>query len=288
MPNYTYMLVRGWELIRKTRAIILRKAVVVPMLVVVATSLMSFGAQSAAISQGYKPDGSLAPGALVTLEAAQNSVTAADTANNSGLFGVVVGTNAAPLSVNETSSTVQVATNGSAQAFVTDLNGPIKAGDQIAPSAIRGVGMKALTSSKVIGVAQHDFDGTGAISTITVKTANGSSKQAHIGVIPVAVQVVYYTVPAKGAVPAFLQQFAVSVTGKTVSVAQLVIVLIIVAAALVIVAFLMFAAVRGSIVSLGRNPLAASSIYRGTFQAVAASMTVLGVALAGAYMVLRF
>lgn len=288
MPNYTYMRGESAEKPAKTRVWSRLKAGIVLGVVVVITGLTSFGAQSAAISQGYKPDGTLAPGALVSLEAAQNTVTEADTDNSSGLFGVVVSTNAAPLSVNNTAGTVQVATNGTAQLFVSDLNGPIKAGDQIAPSAIRGVGMKVLTSSKVVGVAQHDFNGTGTVNTTTVKTADGASKTVHIGVIPVSVQVVSYTVPVKGAVPAFVQQFAVSVTGRPVSVVQLAIVLVILAAALVVVAFLMFAAVRGSIVSLGRNPLAASSIYRGTFQAVAASMTILGVAVAGAYMVLRF
>jgi len=287
MPHYTYMQVRALGIARKIRAIVVCRGTVLLLVLVVTTSLMSFGAQSAAISQGYKPDGNLAPGAMVTLEASQNTVTATDTLNANGLYGVVVGTNAASLSVNNISNTVQVATSGSAQVFVSDLSGPIKAGDQIAPSAIRGVGMKALTSAKVIGIAQRDFDGSGAISATTVKTTNGASQVAHIGAVPVVVQVAYYTVPAKGAVPAFVQDFAQSVTGKTVSVAQLAIVLAIIFAALAIVAFLMFAAVRGSIVSLGRNPLAASNIYRGTFQAVAASMTILGVAIASAYMVLR-
>jgi hypothetical protein len=290
MPHYTYMLVKRRRLTRKMVMLRFLRATVLTGLVATATGLMSFGAQSAAISQGYKPDGSLAPGALVSLEAAQNSVTAADTANNSGLFGVVVGANSTPLAVNTTNTKnmVQVTTNGAAQVFVTDLNGPIKAGDQIAPSAIQGVGMKVLTSSKVVGVAQRAFDASTAISTITVKTASGGTQVAHIGIIPVAVQVVYYTVPQKSVVPDFIQQFAVSVTGKTVSVAQLAIVLVILAAALIVVGTLMFAAVRGSIVSLGRNPLAASSIYRGTFQAVASSMAILGIAVIGAYMVLRY
>lgn len=288
MPHYTYMLVRALGIARNIRAIVASQATVLLLLSVVITSLMTFGAQSAAISQGYKPDGTLAPGALVAIEAAKNAVAAADPANSNGLLGVVVGPNSANLAVDNTGNLVQVATSGTAQVFVSDLNGPIKTGDQIAPSPIRGVGMKAGDSGKVAGVAQTDFDGSAAIKTASVPTSGGSAQTARIGVIPVAVQVVYYTVPAKGPVPAFLQQFAVSVTGKTASVAQLVIVLIIVGAALVVVGFLMFAAVRGSIVSLGRNPLAATSIYRGTFQAVAASMTILGVAVAGAYMVLRF
>jgi hypothetical protein len=288
MPHYTYMLVRALGIARKIRAVAAFKVAVSLGILVVTISLMSFGAQSAAISQGYKPDGALAPGALVAIEAAQNAVTAADPANSNGLLGVVVGADSASLAVNNTDNMVQVATNGTAQVFVSDLNGHIKTGDQIAPSPIRGVGMKSEDSGKVIGVAQADFDGSSSIKTTTVPTNGGSAQTAHIGVIPVAVQVIYYTVPAKGAVPAFLQQFAVSVTGKTASVAQLVIVLIIVAAALIVVGFLMFAAVRGSIVSLGRNPLAATSIYRGTLQAVAASMTILGIAVAGAYMVLRF
>src|SRR6185312_11299396 len=110
------------------------------------------------ISQGYKPDGQLAPGAMVSLKAEQDTVTAADTSNTNQLFGVVVGTNSTPLAVNNVATAVQVATNGEAQVFVSDLNGPIKSGDQIAPSAIRGVGQKVSASGKIIGIAQRDFD----------------------------------------------------------------------------------------------------------------------------------
>jgi RNase P/RNase MRP subunit p29 len=245
-------------------------------------------AMSAAISQGYQAPAVLPAGTLVSIDSDTNKVAAASTNNSNGLLGVVVGANAATLAITNASNELQVATTGTANLFISNLNGPVGVGDQIAPSAIEGVGMKASADGKVVGTAQKAFNGKQPLKTITIKTVSGGTKTVAIGVIPVVVQVIYYTVPVKAAVPFFLQQFADSVAGKPVAVARLALVGIILIAALLIVAILLFSAVRGSIVSIGRNPLARRSIYRSLFQATAASMAILAVAVGGAYVVLLY
>lgn len=241
---------------------------------------------SAAISQGYRADGPLEAGTLVSIQPSTNAVAAADITNSDGLLGVVVQDNSATLAINSKGDSLQVATNGSAQVFVTDIEGPIKRGDQIAPSPIKGVGMKATQNGKVLGVVQGDFDGSKSLKTTTLTTKNGQRVEAHIGTVPVAVQVTYYTVENKSVVPSFLQQFANSVAGKDVSLARLVIIGVILLAAMMLVTILLFSAVRGAIVSLGRNPLAKSSIYRGMSQVLAVSVVILGIALTSVYVIL--
>ena len=252
--------------------------------------ILLFGAPVlAAISQGYTAKEKLSPGALVSIESSKNSVTAADTTNSNGLLGVVVDDGKSVLEINSRQELVQVATSGSASLFVSDLNGEIKAGDQIAPSPIKGVGMKASENGKVVGVAQGEFkSGSKSLESTTVTTKEGEKKTARIGSIPVNVQVVYYTVPPKTAVPTFLQQFADSVAGKPVPAAKLILVAAILFVALSVVALLLFSAVRGALISIGRNPLAQKSIYKGMFQVISASLVIMVVAVAGSYLVLNY
>jgi hypothetical protein len=224
---------------------------------------------------------------LVAINPGTNQVTAASSNNSNGLLGVVVGSNAATLAVTNTTNEIQVATTGTANLFVNNLNGPINVGDQIAPSPIEGVGMKATVTGKVVGVAQQAFDGKSPIKTVAVKAKSGGSQTATVGVIPVVVQVVYYTVPVKTAVPAFLQQFADTVAGKPVALIRLVIGGLILMAALGVAATLLFSAIRGSIIAIGRNPLARSSIYGVMFQAASVSAVILVVAVTMVYMVLH-
>ncbi len=270
----------------RTRRSLTAAAILVAL--VVTTNVLAPGALSAAISQGYSAAQKLQPDTLVAINPGTNQVQAADTTNSNSLLGVVVGNTAASLAINAASNQLQVATTGGTDLFVTDLNGPIKVGDQIAPSPIKGVGMEATQNGKVVGVAQAGFNGSHAVKTVTITNKAGQKQQVHIGVIPVMVQVVYFTAPSMSVVPSFLQQFADTVAGKPVAAARLLIVGLILAGAILLVAIVLFSAVRGSIVSIGRNPLAKQSIYRGLFQATAASVAILMVAVGGAYIVLTY
>ena len=249
--------------------------------------ILSPGAMSAAISEGYSSTQALAPDTLVSIDTATNQVKPADTANNNGLLGVVVGGQAATLSIDNPGKNLQVATSGTTDLFVTDLNGPIKPGDQIAPSPIEGVGMKASSNGKIVGLAQDGFSGGKTAKTVTVTTKTGSKHIAHIGTVPAVIQVAYYSTTAS-AVPGFLQQFANSVAGKPVALGRLIAVALILLVALLLVAILLFSAVRGALVSVGRNPLAKTSIYRGLSQVIGISLAILGVAMGSAFVILTY
>lgn len=254
-------------------------------LLIITPSMTAF---AVAIAQGFTSSQILVPGSLVSTQNSKvGEVVAADTENTGNIVGVVVASGDATLNVNATAA-VQVATSGSTDVFVTDLAGSIKAGDKITASPLSGVGMKANDSVKIVGIAEENFDSSRPSKSQTITSRDGTSRQVRVGSIPVRVQVAYYSVPqTKTVVPAFLQQFGNSVAGKQVSTFRIMVGFFIILAAIVSVSVMLFSAMRASIISIGRNPLASNSIYRSVFEAFGVSAVILAVAVGGAYLIMR-
>ncbi len=118
------------------------------------------------------------------LASTENGLARATTSSGNQLFGVL---QLNPLILLSTSSdnTKPVATSGTPIVNVTTLGGPIKQGDYISPSTIAGKGQKSVGDGYVLGVAQADFDGSGADTT----TVDG--QQIAAGQIPVAIKIDY-------------------------------------------------------------------------------------------------
>jgi hypothetical protein len=253
-----------------------------------AALIMTSGVAAAAISQGYQSNDTLKPGVLVSAEQGSTQsgkATLADTSNADSLLGVVVKKNEATLAVSSPNDQLQVATSGEVEAFVSDLGGDVKDGDPVGVSPIRGVGMKALEAGKIVGIAQGDVGYSS--QTTEVKSSDGKTHQAKIGTVHVQLQIVYYTPPPdKSPIPQFLQVFINNIAGKQVSLVRLVASSLIVMGAMVAIAILLYSAVRSTMVSIGRNPLAQTSIYRGLWQVVFTCLAIFIVALGSAYVVL--
>ncbi len=243
---------------------------------------------AAAVTQGFSSTESLPPGSLAaTSNNKVGEVRAANTENTNNIVGVVVVGDTAALNINAT-ALVQVATSGSAEMFVTDLAGSIKAGDKITASPLNGVGMKANDSVKVVGTAEEDFDAAHQSEPRTITSRDGKSRQVQIGTIPVRIQVSYYSAPQeKTIIPPPLQQFSNAVAGKQVSTLRVIIGFFVILAAIVSVSIMLFSAMKSSIISIGRNPLASKNIYKGVFQAFGAGAVILAVAVGGAYVIMR-
>lgn len=243
---------------------------------------------AAAISQGFRADEKYVPGTIVAVQPDRSgTVVAADSDHSENLIGVVADVQDSTLALGSPDSAVQVVTTGPAKAFVSDLAGPIKAGDQVTASPLRGVGMKATESGKVVGVAQADFN-AGAAKTVSVRTKDNKSQNVRVGEIPVLVQVAYYAPPGSSLVPPGLQLLANSVVRKPVPAGRVLIALAIVLAGIITVAIILFSAVRSAIVSIGRNPLARSGVYKGLLQILVTTIAILAVAMAAVYGVLNF
>jgi len=255
-------------------------------------ALLSAAPALASLSQGYATSGTIATGSMVALDAkSSGSVVVADTTNSGRLFGVVVPPSSASISLSGTgNSQVQVVTSGTAAVLVSTAGGDIKVGDYITISPIAGVGQKVGDSStRVIGTAQADFNGSGdGVTKRTIDTGSGK-KEVAIGQIPVVISVSTYTSTdgkQKYVVPNWLQSLSNTLAGKAVSPIRIIAALLILIVSLVSVTVLLYAAVRNSIISIGRNPLSRSSVLGGMIQVMGIAAVILGVTAVAMYLVI--
>ena len=245
---------------------------------------------SGAISQGFETSSSnVTSGALVSLVASGKSdVAPANAANAAGLVGVAGSKPLVELSGGD--STVQVVTSGSTQALVSDMNGPVKAGDKITTSPVDGIGMKATTSAEVIGTAQANLSTVATLSR-SVAGSNGKPVSFAVGLLPITVNVAYYSAASGGSnaslfVPSFLQDIANTLTGRAVSPLRVLIGALALLLGFMTAAIMLYVSVRSSFTSIGRNPLAHVALRRGLVDVLIASGGVLVVTVAIVYAVL--
>ena len=102
----------------------------------------------------------------------------------------------------------------------------------------------------------------------------------RVGLVPVAINAVYYSAPSAGGsfaayVPPFLQEVANSIAGRAVSPLRV----LLGAAALLFgfftVTVMIYTSVRSGVISLGRNPLAAGALRSGMADVLIAALGVL-------------
>jgi hypothetical protein len=193
------------------------------------------------------------------------------------------------LTLSSQGTNVHVATGGVALALVTTVNGDIRAGDRIAISPVSGVGMRSTTSGRVLGTAQADFSGTAAeAQEITVTTKAGSPQKAHVGRIPVLIDIGFYAAaPTQDTVvPDQLQRVVDQLVKKSVSPVRIIISIILIFLSLLIVTVLIYGAARNSIISIGRNPLSQPAIRRSLLQVIGMAAGILLVTLISVYLIL--
>jgi hypothetical protein len=224
-------------------------------------SLTPAGAASANISHSYNSLGGISNGSLVSLDASRSDyVQLADTTNGSRLLGVAVDGSDSLLAVDESAGKAQIATSGTVSTLVSTLGGSIGVGDAIGVSPFSGIGMKATAGSAVIGLAQTGFnqDTQGSI-TRTVTDKSGKKKELTIGYVRLNIAITTKGVPdsQKG-----LQRVVKNLTGRDVSTLRIVLSLAVAVIALLILVTLIYASIYGSIISVGRNPLAKNAVFR--------------------------
>ncbi len=238
------------------------------------------------ISQGFSTTESLPLGSIVSLQNnSSDHVVATTTKTVDSIFGVVINTGSSLLTLsNGQDNQVQVATSGIATVLVSDMNGDIAQGDQITASPINGVGMKTTSNTKVIGIAQGKPNNT---SLQPYTDAQGKKQTVNIGQVDVLVNAAYYfKQPDKTLIPSAIQNLANALAGKTVSALPIIISAAIFIVTLIVVVSMIFSMIRSSIISVGRNPLSQSAVYRDVIQLSALVIGIMAVALISIYIIL--
>ena len=240
------------------------------------------------ISQSYATSQKLSLGSLVSLEKnSSDRVEAANTGNVDGLIGVVISSDSSLLSLsNSQDNQAQVATSGTLPVLVSTISGPIAKGDHITASPISGVGMKAGGNVRVIGIAQGELTDSNGTKQ-TYKDKDGKEQSVTLGQIPVLVNVSYFfKEPDKTLIPSTIQNIANSLAGKPVSTLPIIISAAIFIVMLIVVSSITYSMIRSSIISVGRNPMSQSAIYRDLIQLSGIVLVILAVGLISIYLVL--
>ena len=236
------------------------------MLVLAVSSIQVQGASS--IAQGFKTDDpNIVVGAMVSLKnGTANTVELSTLDNTDRIFGVAGKNSLIELSSGD-SGTIQVVTTGETDTLVSDINGEVKTGDKITSSPIAGVGMKALTSTFVIGTAQANLS-SAQTETRTVKDTSGKEHTVKIGLIPLQVDKVFYEAlqDRNSYVPPVLQNFANNLVGHPVSPVRIVVSSFLILFLFVSVTILLYSSIRSSIISIGRNPLSENAVRKSLIQ----------------------
>lgn len=240
----------------------------------------------ASISQGFSTDEELTPGTIVSQKQGSGSVQRASLSDTTSLIGVAGSESLIELSSD--TKQVQVVTSGATQTLVSDVNGEIHAGDRITISPIEGIGMKAVKSAYVVGTAATDFKEAKNVSTRQITDKNGVTHTTKIGLLIVQVAVTYYqdVDVNKSILPEFILNLARSVAGREVSILRILIALVVLVVGIISIGILLYSSVRSSIISIGRNPLAASAVNKSLLQVSFLSLGVLLIMLSAVYLVL--
>lgn len=228
----------------------------------------------------------LAVGVLVSRSESAGTVVSATPDNADNITGIV--SSRALLEISgDKQREVQVATSGTTEALVTTLNGDIKIGDRIAPSPVAGVGMYASESGRVVGVATADFSSARNVTEREIVAKDGTRTMVKIGLLPIEIGVGHYEKTNNDSVlPDFITNLARSIAGRDVPVARVIAAAAILVVGLSVVVVLVSSSARSSIISIGRNPLAAGAVHRGLLEASGLAIGILLVMLIAVYLVL--
>ena len=238
------------------------------------------------ISESYQAASQIPVGSLVSLvKDSQTQVEEALPMNVDNLLGVTINPDSSLLTVSTgNQGQAQVATSGTLPVLVSNLNGEIKRGDHITASPLKGLGMLANGNVRVIGIAQGEMTGK---QEQTVKDIDGKDQKVTIGEVPVLINVAYFfKEPDKSVVPAAFQNLANTLAGKQVQPLPIIISGAIFVVTAIVVMSIIFSMIRHSIISVGRNPMSQSAVYRDVIQLSALVIGLLTVATIAIYLVL--
>jgi len=245
--------------------------------------------------QGYAAETPLDYGTIVQLtEKDSNTVKIATEDSLDKMFGVTVDRAQLLLATSDESlkNEVFVAVSGTFNVLVSNQAGPIAVGEYLTMSSVNGVLMKAGTDEKtVFGRATQAFDGKGiTLGTTTLKDTDGKENQkVAIGSIPVTVDIKHNPndKTTKVNVPDFLERVGLAVAEKEVSPIRIYLSIGIMALSIIAAIAMIYAGVRNSVISIGRNPMSRKSIFKALLQVILTGLLILIIGLFAVYLLLR-
>lgn len=246
---------------------------------------------AASFTQGYHADNKVVVGAVVSTLANDATRIEDTTLNTEDLMaGVVTGSVSGIIDLQPKGSDLRVGTSGEVSLLVTDYGGQIKTGDYLIISPIAGVAMRDSPDSdakKYIGIAKQDFNASaGSVRQIDVAINDGSTKKANAG--PLKAQLLLQDRPEQKNKTSqnFFIVIGSKIAGKRVSAGQLIAATAVFATTISLTGLLLNSSVRGSFISLGRNPLSRPAIISNLLRVLSLCTLILMAGLTMSYIIL--
>lgn len=241
------------------------------------------------ISRSYNSLTELQPGSVVsTTKTDATTVEASNIDNANRLVGVVVPADTSLVAVDPDSSKAQVSSSGNVNVLVSTVNGAISKGDKIAVSPFSGIGMKSIDKGYVVGTALVGFNANSEGATDQkVIDKSGDSKDITVGYVQINLTPRFDSGADADAGLNSAQAFVKALTGHVVSTPRIIVSFVLATLTVVVISALMYAAIYGSIVSIGRNPLAKDSILRTLTRVLALALLIVAFAFGMIYLLLR-
>lgn len=265
--------------------------------IVAATTVLPAAAQTTyggGSVSGYGADSAIDTGRIVELTGKDgNYVKLATQANVQNMFGVTVDRNQVPITITNDSlkNEVFVAVSGTYNVLVSTQAGAIAAGDYVTLSSIDGVAMKTGDQEvTVFGRANEAFDGKGVVlGTQTLKDAAGGTKTVQLGMVPVTIDIKNNPnhKSTTSNLPDFLQRVGRAIADKEVSPVRIYLSMGITAVSLIAAIAVVYAGVRNSVISIGRNPMSRRSIFRALVEVILTGLLILIIGLFAVYLLLK-
>ena len=243
---------------------------------------------------GYAADEPLDYGRIVTLEGKNaNKVKPATQGDVQNMFGVTVDPQQSPLTISHEGiqNETYVAVSGTYNVLVSTQGGDIKSGDYVTLSSLDGIAMKTGDQEvTVFGRANAAFSAKdSSLGTQELKDSSGGTKTVSLGLVPVTIDIKNNPnhKSTKVDVPDFLERVGRQIAEKEVSPVRIYISVGIAVVSLIAALAVLYAGVRNSVISIGRNPMSKRSIFRALIEVILTSLLILIIGLFAVYLLLR-
>ena len=239
------------------------------------------------VGEEFLSDGTFKVGSIVSIDKDKpESIELSTISNSDYLLGVVAQQEENLLTFSKEGSKTTVTLSGEVDVYVSDANGVVQTGDFIGSSWLEGVGMKSLESDKqkLLGVALESYSSAESKFYGDIETDSGK-KSVSIDAIKVRLfekeGTRLVTTPQSG-----VENILSNIAGKEVSYAKVLACSLLFLITLIVSGTFIVSSIKGSFISMGRNPLASTSIYRSLLHVSGLSVLVLIIGTALTYVVL--
>jgi hypothetical protein len=249
--------------------------------------------QSQLVSSSYLSETPIQRSTIVQLvDDGSLSVKPASISSQNLIVGVTVDRGDMPIALYSGDGNTLVASSGQRSVLVNDQEGPINPGDYIAVSSVDGIGRKAIYQDEVVVArALTGFnDNSSIISTVELMDEDGGEPRSlNIGRIVAEVNIIPNPIIDTSVISPFFFQSIIDNLPGTKEAAEPIryyaASAIFLAGSILAIAVTV-SGIRSSIISIGRNPLSKTSVYRSLARVLFFGLLVFLIASFGVYLIL--